>query len=235
MGPGADVVDVACGPGTLALQVAPRANRVAALDFSPAMIAQLCGHVGYAQLGNIDAAVGDGQALPYGDGEFDFGFSMFGLMFFPDRARGLAELRRVVKPGGRVVVSSWVPLEGVPALDAVFGAMRAAAPPLPSGAAAPPPFVPALGDEATIHAEFGAAGFSAIVPHRVEFSTEHASTEVFLESMDRTLAPLVLMRDRMGAEAFAPVRASIRAAALAAVGHGPQTITMPAWLTVATR
>jgi len=42
----------------------------------------------------VTAQVADGQALPFADGEFEAAFSMFGLMFFPDRAKGFAELRR---------------------------------------------------------------------------------------------------------------------------------------------
>lgn len=231
--PHADVVDVACGPGTLALQVAPRVNRVAAIDFAPPMIEHLRGHVGYAQLGNIDARVGDGQALPYADGEFDAGFSMFGLIFFPDRAQGLRELRRVVKPGGRVVISSWLPLDNVPALDAVFGAMRDLAAPPPGAAAGPPPppFKPALADEASIREEFAAAGLGDIEVHQVTFDLDYASSEELWKSIERTFAPIALMREKLG-PAWPGAAAKLHAALVAAVGTGPQKITMPAWLSV---
>lgn len=228
----ADVVDVACGPGTLALQVAPRVNRVAAIDFAAPMIEHLRGHVGYAQLGNIDARVGDGQALPYTDRELDAGFSMFGLIFFPDRAKGLRELRRVVKPGGRVVVSSWLPLEHVPALDALFAAVRELTPPPPGAAGGPPPpFKPALADEASIRKEFAAAGLEHIEVHQVSFDLEYASTEEMWKSIERTFAPIVLMREKLG-PAWPGASAKLHAALVAAVGTGPQTITMPAWISV---
>ena len=45
---------------------------------------------------------------------FDAAFSMFGLIFYSDRARGLQELRRVVRPGAPVVVSSWHPMDTIP-------------------------------------------------------------------------------------------------------------------------
>ncbi|MEZ4450846.1 MAG: methyltransferase domain-containing protein [Nannocystaceae bacterium] len=105
------VLDVAAGPGTLALLVAPAVRRVAALDFSPGMIERLRAVARARSLANVEAVVGNGQALPYADAEFDAAFSMFGLIFFADRALGLRELRRVLRPGGRAVVASWAPIE----------------------------------------------------------------------------------------------------------------------------
>ncbi|MFN7145591.1 MAG: class I SAM-dependent methyltransferase, partial [Myxococcota bacterium] len=109
------LLDVAAGPGTLALRAALYAD-VATIDFSPEMVARL--RVNAAARGlDVDAREGDGQALPWADGTFDATFSMFGLIFFPDPAKGLAEMARVTRPGGRVTVSSWRPMD--PRLQAV--------------------------------------------------------------------------------------------------------------------
>ena len=94
----ARVIDVATGPGTVALALAPRVREVCALDFSSGMIEQLERESARRGLTNVRAVVGDGQSLPYADGAFSAGFSMFGLMFFPDRARGYRELARVLAP-----------------------------------------------------------------------------------------------------------------------------------------
>src|SRR5262245_7747216 len=104
---GRRVLDVACGPGTLALRAARLAEEVTALDFSAGMVRQLEAKAAAEGASNLRALQGDGQALPFPDERFDAAFSLFGLMFFPDRARGFAELRRVLVPGGRAVVSSW--------------------------------------------------------------------------------------------------------------------------------
>src|SRR5262245_56004926 len=93
--PAPRVLDVAAGPGTLALVAAKAGATVTAIDFSPAMIANLRRRAAEAGSTAIDARVGDGQALPLEDGGYDGAFSLFGLMFFPDRAAGFRELRRV--------------------------------------------------------------------------------------------------------------------------------------------
>ena len=127
------ILDVAAGPGSLAVQAAKRVAEVHALDFSPEMLAQLNARVAEAKLSNVVAREGDGQALPYADGSFSAAFSMFGLIFFPDRARGLRELWRVLRPGGRVVISSWQPMTRVPLLVSVFEALAAELPSMPFG------------------------------------------------------------------------------------------------------
>jgi SAM-dependent methyltransferase len=229
VGEGEDVVDVACGPGTLALQAAVRCNRVAALDFSTEMIERLRAHQGYGVLGNIDARVGDGQALPYGADEFDAGFSMFGLMFFPDRARGFRELRRVVKPGRKVVVASWMPLDAAPLLFEMIAALRHAMPEAPFGQSPG-----ALTDDAACRAEALAAGFSSVEVHPVNFVNEYATTAEMWDSAVRTAAPLVVLRTKLGPTAWAPIHARVHERLVAVLGDGPHAADRPAWLTVAT-
>ena len=95
--PGSRIVDVACGPGTLSVLAAQAGHQLDALDFSRPMITKLTERMMALGVRAIKSHVGDGQALPFPDGTFDAGFSMFGLMFFPDRAKGFAELRRVLR------------------------------------------------------------------------------------------------------------------------------------------
>ena len=109
--PNAHVLDVAAGPGTLALLAARTARHVAAVDFAEAMVSQLQRRAAEQRVTNVEVRVADGQALPFADATFDAAFSMFGLMFFPDRSAGFRELARVVKPGRRAAVSSWAPAE----------------------------------------------------------------------------------------------------------------------------
>ena len=97
------VLDVATGTGALALAAARTGAKVMAIDFSPGMVA--C--VAAAGLPNVEARVMDGQALDLPDATFDAVLSIFGVIMFPDWRKGLAEMRRVTRPGGCGVVATW--------------------------------------------------------------------------------------------------------------------------------
>ena len=103
LGPDSHVLDVATGTGALALAAARTGARVLATDFSPGMVA--C--VAAAGLHNLEARVMDGQSLDLPDATFDAVFSIFGVIMFPDWRKGLAEMRRVTRPGGYGVVATW--------------------------------------------------------------------------------------------------------------------------------
>lgn len=101
--PESRVLDIAAGTGALALAAARTGARVLATDFSPGMVARIAA----AALPNVEAEVMDGQALALPDASFDAVFSIFGVIMFPDWRRGLSEMARVTRPGGRGVVATW--------------------------------------------------------------------------------------------------------------------------------
>ncbi|HSC88990.1 MAG TPA: methyltransferase domain-containing protein, partial [Polyangiaceae bacterium] len=197
LAPGARLADVACGPGTASIPAARRGLRVSALDFSPRMLEQLRARAAAEGVdGRIDVVEGDGQALPWADASFEAAISIFGLMFFPDRARGFAELFRVLAPGGVALVASWRPAAESPLLGMMFGALQAADPAMPGPERNP--FN--LENVDVFERELGAAGFVdlEVVPHTLEVDVPDA--EAFWEKMTRSAAPLLLMRNRMGEE-----------------------------------
>ncbi|GAA0604899.1 hypothetical protein GCM10009416_48140 [Craurococcus roseus] len=122
--PAQRVLDVATGTG-IAAEAAAEAvgpsGRVVAADVSPAMLEKARARLGAAA--GVSFALEDGQALSMPDGEFDAVLCHLGLMFFPDPAKGLAEFRRVLRPGGRVAVSVNAPARSF--LTPVFAAIAA--------------------------------------------------------------------------------------------------------------
>lgn len=107
LAPGGRALDVATGTGDLALELAARVapgGRVIGVDFSERMLevarAKAAAHPG----AEVRFEAGNALALPYRDGEFDAATVGFGARNFSDLNRGLAEMARVVRPGGRVVV-----------------------------------------------------------------------------------------------------------------------------------
>ncbi len=220
--PGERVVDVACGPGTLSFLAAALGAEVDAVDFSSDMLRKLEERRRQSNISGIRAQQADGMALPFADHSFDAGFSMFGLMFFPDRARGFAELRRVLRPGGRAVISSWVPLDQVPLFACLFGAVMQALeiPPSPSNLA--------LADEASCRSELAAAGFGDITCQPLTHANTFASTEAAWASMERSSAPLVLMRKRFSTAKWSSARQAALAALADRFGAGPQQVEMTA-------
>jgi SAM-dependent methyltransferase len=94
------VLEVGCGWGELAEWIARETGaEVTAVDLSPRMVA-------LARERGIDAAVADVQALPFGEGAFDIAVAAWMLYHVPDLERGLSELARVLRPGGRLVVAT---------------------------------------------------------------------------------------------------------------------------------
>src|SRR4051794_3419422 len=123
---GERVVDVACGTGNAAL-LAARAGAVATGIDSAARLVGVAGT--RAAQARLDATflVGDAHELPFADGAFDVALSVFGIVFADDAPRAFAELLRVVRPGGRALVSAWVPAGAIDAMVGAFGRAMAAA------------------------------------------------------------------------------------------------------------
>jgi demethylmenaquinone methyltransferase / 2-methoxy-6-polyprenyl-1,4-benzoquinol methylase len=99
VGPGSRALDVATGTGDLAIELASRGAEVTGLDFSEPML-----DLARGKAPGVQWVSGNALELPYGDGEFDAVTVGFGARNFSDLSRGLAEMARVTRPGGRVVV-----------------------------------------------------------------------------------------------------------------------------------
>ena len=95
-------VDLACGPGTLALRFARQVRWICGLDLTPAILERARRAAAAEGLANLDFALGDAQSLPFADHSLDIAVTSYSLHHFPDAARTIGEMARVVKRGGRV-------------------------------------------------------------------------------------------------------------------------------------
>ncbi|MQA61982.1 MAG: methyltransferase domain-containing protein [Actinophytocola sp.] len=136
---GTRLLDVAAGSGALSIPAARLGADVVATDIAPGMIERLNARARAEGLSSVRGLTMDGQALDLEDDSFDVAASINGVSLFPDMARGLAELVRVTRPGGRVAIVAFGPMEKVEFIAYFIGAVRAAIPgftPLPTN---PPP------------------------------------------------------------------------------------------------
>ncbi|HEU0073510.1 MAG TPA: methyltransferase domain-containing protein [Dehalococcoidia bacterium] len=108
--PGMRVLDMACGSGHPAIDVARLVSpggSVVATDFAAKMVEATRRRVAAAGLDNAEVQIMDLEEIDYSDESFDAATCRFGLMFCPQPEKAVAEVRRVLKPGGRFVLSVW--------------------------------------------------------------------------------------------------------------------------------
>lgn len=221
------VLDVACGPGTLALLIYRAAAEVHAIDFSPGMLACFDREIARRGIANISTRRMDGQHLEFGDGEFDWAFSIFGLMFFPDRARGFREIWRTLKPGGRAAVTSWAPVADSTAMQMMFGAMGAAFPRKPEANSTK---VLTLEDPGNFRRELQQAGFVDVTVTPFDGRWQVDEVESFLDSMVRGSAPITQLKNQLGEAVWAERRAFMLAYLKERLVDLPATLTSRAWI-----
>jgi SAM-dependent methyltransferase len=206
--PGERVLDLACGTGIVARAVAARpggAGAVVGLDASPAMLA-----TARAAAGDLPIAwrEGDAAALPFADGSFDVALCQQGLQFFADRAGALAELHRVLAPGGRALLSVWRSTRDTPGWRALEEALARR---VGSEAAALPPF--SLGDARELRALLDGAGFRDIrvraEVHLSRFPSAEAFVRAAVAGAPSMLGPLAAQGEAGLATIIAEVAAAL--------------------------
>jgi SAM-dependent methyltransferase len=149
---------------------------VLAVDISPTMIERLRARARAEQLESVETRVMDGQALDLPDDSVDVSASQHGVTVFPDLAGGLAEMVRVTRPGGRVLVVAFGPVAKAEFLRLFIGALTAAVPGLPGIPTDPPPPF-RLGDRAVFADHLRAAGLTGVKVEAVSSSKRFESVE----------------------------------------------------------
>jgi ubiquinone/menaquinone biosynthesis C-methylase UbiE len=107
----AAVLDVACGPGIITAALAPRVREVVAFDLTPEMLTKARQRCAQAGLTNVTFREGSATDLPFPDASFDTVVTRLSIHHFEHPAQPLAEMARVLKPGGTLVVADVVSSE----------------------------------------------------------------------------------------------------------------------------
>jgi SAM-dependent methyltransferase len=102
--PEARWLEVACGPGMISRELAPRVGSIHGVDLTPAMVERGRADAAAAGLANLEFSVGDATALELEEASFDGAITRFSFHHIPAPQRALAEMARVVRPGGWIVV-----------------------------------------------------------------------------------------------------------------------------------
>lgn len=156
--PGLRLLDVGAGSGALSIPAARSGAQVVATDLAPTMIERLNERARSEGLVNFEGRAMDGQALELDDDTFDVAVSVNGVSLFPDLARGLAELVRVTRAGGRVVVVAFGPPQKVEFIAFVMGAIKATVPGFAALPTDPPPLPFQVADPDVLRARLSEAG-----------------------------------------------------------------------------
>ena len=149
IGAGQRVLDVACGTGVVAVTAARRGATVSGLDLTPQLLARARENAGIAGV-TIEWHEGDVEELPFDDERFDVVVSQFGHIFAPRPDVAIAQMLRVLRPGGTIAFSTWPPELFVGRAFVLTGRYT---PPPPPGAV--PPVL--WGDPAVVRARLGDA------------------------------------------------------------------------------
>jgi ubiquinone/menaquinone biosynthesis C-methylase UbiE len=205
---GDEVLELACGGGGLGLAAARRAGRVTVSDVSAEMVAVASARAQALGLDNVEAEAFDFEDIPRPDESFDVVLCREGLMFALDPARAAGEIRRVLRPGGRVGIAVWGPRERNPWLGIVMDAVSAEL-----GRPVPPAGVPgpfSLSDPSRLGAVL--SRLRDVSVREVEAPARAASFEDWWERTCALAGPLTSILASLPA---APVRERAREAARA--------------------
>ena len=202
---GTRVLDVCCGPGLVAGAAAARGAVTAGVDFSAAMLA-----IARAAQPRVEFSQADAEALPYAEGSFDAAVANFGLHHVPNPAAALAEMHRVLVPGGRVAFTTWPRPDRNAPWQLLFDAIRAHG---ALDAAKTPPSGGAINSEEICRAALLDAGFDEIDVRLVEREWRVKSVRDLLAAFRNGTARTAALIDAQNAAALPAIEGHMAAQA----------------------
>jgi ubiquinone/menaquinone biosynthesis C-methylase UbiE len=230
-------LDVAAGSGALSIPAARLGAQVLATDLSPIMLEHLDARAREEGL-DIATRVMDGHALELEDDTFDVGGSQFGVMLFPDMPRGIGEMARVTKPGGRVLMNVYGDPHEIEFFGFFVGGIQSVVPSFDGPPMDPPPLPFQLADPARLRQELAAVGLRDIRVETVVEGTEFRSGEHLWDWLvnsnpivGEVLGELNLDEDQIGV-----VRKTLDAMVRErSGGNGPAVLTNPINIGIGTK
>jgi len=189
---GQRVLDVACGTGVVSVTAARVGAHVTGLDLTPQLLQRARENAAVGGV-SIDFHEGDVEALPFADASFDVVTSQYGHMFAPRPAVAIAEMLRVLKPGGTIAFSTWPPEVFV---GRMFSLVASYLPPPTAGVAAPPSW----GDVGVVLERLGDAVRDVRFDRAVAFIPA-LSPQHYRDNAERTSGPLIALVESLSAGA----------------------------------
>jgi ubiquinone/menaquinone biosynthesis C-methylase UbiE len=196
--PGSRVLDVAAGTGEQTLMAARRVGPsgcVIAADVSASMLNVAAEVARKEGLTNVETRIADAENLAFDADSFDAVICRIALMLFPNPAKALTEMRRVVKPGGKVAVIVFSALEKNPYHGIVFGIVQrlgSILPPAPGE-----PWMYALGDRGALEDLYRRAGFLNASVHAVPIHRRFPSAADAIRTMRNSAGDLRELMSRL--------------------------------------
>jgi SAM-dependent methyltransferase len=210
---GERVLELACGPGGVGMAAAEQIGpdgEVVLSDVAPQMTAIAAARAKQRGLTNVTTQVLDLEQIDQPDGSYDAALCREGLMLVVDPTRAATEIRRVLKPGGRAVVSVWGPRDRNPWLGAMLDAVGAQL-----GGTFPPPGVPgpfALDGREKLQAVLTGGGFEDVDIDEVEAPWSGTSFDEWWLVVSALAGPLAKLLEAQPPEAVESIRAHAREA-----------------------